>query len=207
MAIVSSGVISIQSLVGEYGGSAPHSLSEYYRGGGLVPTHSGTAGIPTSGTIQLDDFYGTTASSPSDMFISGNLGSYYITQGKSATGFAGVGETNQAITNGQPTLGSWIDNSMLINGNSRTAQRMNYNLAIIAGGAVPTIFFNASMVGLVSNWSSSQPYSGSGSVVVNGSQVSLSNYSRYQGIPTTSGLPSSHTLYANNGNDFSITFS
>ena len=206
MAIVSSGVISIQSLVGEYGGSAPHSLSEYYRGGGLVPTHSGTAGIPTSGTIQLDDFYGTTATSPSDMFISGNLGSYYITQGKGATGYAGVGETNQAITNGQPTLGSWIDNSMLINGNSRTAQRMNYILAIIAND-VPTIFFNASMAGLVSNWSSSAPYSATGSCAVSTSQVSLTGYSRFQGIPTTSGLPASHTLYADNGSDFSITFS
>ena len=207
MAIVSSGVISIQRLVGEYGGSAPHGMSEYYRGGGLVPNTSNTSSIPTSGTIQLDDFYGTSATSPNDMFISGNLGSYYITQGKAATGYAGVGETNQAITNNQPTLGSWIDNSMLINGNSRTAQRMNYTLAIIAGSAVPTIFFNASMVGLVSNWSSSQPYSGSGSVSISTNEVSLLNYSRYQGIPTTSGLPSSHTLYADNGNDFSITFS
>ena len=206
MAIVSSGVISIQSLVGEYGGSAPHGMNEYYRGGGLVPNTSNTASIPTSGTIQLDDFYGTSASNPNDMFISGNLGSYYITQGKSATGFAGVGETNQAITNGQPQLGSWIDNSLLINGNSRTAQRMNYILAIIAND-VPTIFFNASMAGLVSNWSSSAPYSATGSCAVSTSQVSLTGYSRFQGIPTTSGLPASHTLYADNGSDFSITFS
>ncbi len=207
MTLPASGTISINSLVGEYGGSAPHGMNEYYRGGGLVPNHSNTSGIPTSGTIQLDDFYGTSAASPNDMFISGNLGSYYITQGKGATGYAGVGETNQALTNGQPTLGSWIDNSMLINGNSRTAQRMNYNLAIIAGNDVPTIFFNASMVGLVSNWSSSQPYSGSGSVIINTNEVSLSGYSRYQGIPTTSGLPASHTQYADNGSDFSITFS
>ena len=206
MTLPSSGTISINSLVGEYGGSAPHGMNEYYRGGGLVPNHSNTSGIPTSGTIQLDDFYGTSAASPNDMFISGNLGSYYITSGKSATGYAGVGETNQAITNGQPTLGSWIDNSLLINGNSRTAQRMNYTLAIIAND-VPTIFFNASMAGLVSNWSSSAPYSGSGSCSVNGSQVSLSGYVRFNGIPLQFGLPASHTLYADNGNDFSITFS
>ena len=64
MTIVSSGAISINSLVGEYGGSAPHSMSEYYRGGGLVLDHSNNANVPTSGTIDLADFYGANNTSP-----------------------------------------------------------------------------------------------------------------------------------------------
>lgn len=64
MTLPSSGTISINSLVGEYGGSAPHSMNEYYRGGSLVPNHGNTTGIPTSGTIQLDDFYGTSVTQP-----------------------------------------------------------------------------------------------------------------------------------------------
>lgn len=52
MAIVSSGTISIQSIVNEFGGSAPHSLSEYY---GVA------AGIPSSGTISISHFYGKSA--------------------------------------------------------------------------------------------------------------------------------------------------
>lgn len=43
----------------EFGGSQPHSLSEYYSGGGLVPSNTGS--IPTSGAISMSQFYGTTA--------------------------------------------------------------------------------------------------------------------------------------------------
>ena len=63
MAIVSSGTISIhtaagtdRSITGEFGGIAPHALSEYYRGGANVP--SGATGVPANGTIKLSDFYG-----------------------------------------------------------------------------------------------------------------------------------------------------
>ena len=48
MTIVSSGQISIQSIVNEFGGSAPHALSEYY----------GSGGAPSSGEISIADFYG-----------------------------------------------------------------------------------------------------------------------------------------------------
>ena len=34
----SSGALSMASIAGVMGGSAPHSLSEYYRGGGLTPS-------------------------------------------------------------------------------------------------------------------------------------------------------------------------
>ena len=63
MAIVSSGTLSIhtaagtdRSITGEFGGTAPHALSEYYRGGANVP--SGATGVPANGTIKLSDFYG-----------------------------------------------------------------------------------------------------------------------------------------------------
>lgn len=63
MPIASSGTISIhtaagtdRSITGEFGGTAPHALSEYYRGGANVP--SGATGVPASGTIKLSDFYG-----------------------------------------------------------------------------------------------------------------------------------------------------
>lgn len=63
MPITSSGTISIhtaagtdRSITGEFGGTAPHALSEYYRGGANVP--SGATGVPANGTIALSDFYG-----------------------------------------------------------------------------------------------------------------------------------------------------
>lgn len=53
MALPSSGPLSINDIAAEFGGSTPHSLSEYY---------NAAPGIPASGTIAIDDFYG--ASSP-----------------------------------------------------------------------------------------------------------------------------------------------
>jgi len=71
MTLPSSGTITIAQIAAEFGGDAPHSLSEYYRGGGLVPTNN--TNVPTSGTITLSDFYGAvnqvsvTASSASSV--------------------------------------------------------------------------------------------------------------------------------------------
>lgn len=58
MTLQSSGAISLDDIQAEFGGSAPTSLSEYYRGGAYVndvPAHSA---IPTSGEVKLADFYG-----------------------------------------------------------------------------------------------------------------------------------------------------
>jgi hypothetical protein len=54
MALQSSGAISLQNIATEFGGTAPHSISEYY---GVA------AGIPASGAIDFADFYGASASS------------------------------------------------------------------------------------------------------------------------------------------------
>ena len=56
MAIQSSGTITIQDIVDEFGGSTPHSLSEYYRDGANVPSNN--TNVPTSGAIAISDFYG-----------------------------------------------------------------------------------------------------------------------------------------------------
>lgn len=61
MPLPTSGTITIANIADEFGGTVPHNLSEYYRGGGLVPNISANTSIPTSGTISLSNFYGTTA--------------------------------------------------------------------------------------------------------------------------------------------------
>jgi hypothetical protein len=52
VALQSSGAISLNDVQTEFGGSNPIAISEYY---GVA------AGVPASGTIALDDFYGTSA--------------------------------------------------------------------------------------------------------------------------------------------------
>ena len=52
MALQSSGAISLANIASEFGGSTPHSLSEYY---GVA------SGVPGSGTISFSNFYGTSS--------------------------------------------------------------------------------------------------------------------------------------------------
>lgn len=61
MTLQTSGAISIDDIVGEFGGTSPDSITEYYRGGGLVPDNPTNINVPTSGTISLTDFYGAAA--------------------------------------------------------------------------------------------------------------------------------------------------
>lgn len=61
MTLPASGAISMTMIREEFGGAAPDSISEYYRGGGLVPNTPQNAGIPTSGAISFADFYGSSA--------------------------------------------------------------------------------------------------------------------------------------------------
>ena len=90
MALPSSGPLSINDIAGEFGGSTPHAMSEYYAGGGLVPAGtSGTYGaVPSSGTISIQNFYGTS-----------NFVPVYIEEIFSTWLFTGNGST-QTITNG-----------------------------------------------------------------------------------------------------------
>ena len=60
MAIQSSGQIEISEIAAEFGGSAPHALSEYYGGGDNVP-QGANPGVPTSGEVQMADFYDAVA--------------------------------------------------------------------------------------------------------------------------------------------------
>ena len=74
MTLPSSGAISIGDLASEFGGSAPHSLSEYYRGGGLVPsTKQSTVTATSTGYTQSGtNFRGVPFEQNPPIFNSGN---------------------------------------------------------------------------------------------------------------------------------------
>lgn len=62
MTLPTSGPLALSDIQTEFGGTNPISLSEYYAGGANVPSGtSGTNGpVPTSGTISISNFYGTS---------------------------------------------------------------------------------------------------------------------------------------------------
>ena len=55
---ITSGVISFNDLRTFFGDTGSLALGDLYRGGGIVPNISQNNSIPTSGTIDLADFYG-----------------------------------------------------------------------------------------------------------------------------------------------------
>lgn len=70
--------ISMTTIATEFGGSVPHSLSEYYRGGGLVPNTPTNAAIPTSGTISMGNFYGSANRVAYTLTIAANTYNYDV---------------------------------------------------------------------------------------------------------------------------------
>lgn len=146
MTIVSSGAISINSLVGEYGGSAPHSMNEYYRGGSLVANHSNNSGVPTSGQIQLDDFYGANNTSPVPTVYS-----YSMTTGGSGIG-NDIGFNNSSSTG---SLGSNPQSTAFAGGFNPTIIRWASNSSIAKdGSSLTNIFFWVSSQLANSGWTS-----------------------------------------------------
>lgn len=97
MTLPSSGIITLQDIATEFGGTAPHGLSEYY---------GAAAGIPSSGLIKISDFYGasgatdtgwlnptystsgggknTTPINPANAW-NGNTGNYFSTSASTST--------------------------------------------------------------------------------------------------------------------------
>lgn len=60
MSIPTQGPVSFSEIQQLFGGAAPISFSEYYRGGANVPVGINTAGIPTSGATSVSQFKGKT---------------------------------------------------------------------------------------------------------------------------------------------------
>jgi len=84
MALQGSGEIKITEIVAEFGGTVPHSLSEYYRNGGQVPGNN--TGVSTSGEISMAMFYNavneiqiTLSSSTTNYQLSNAFGSNWST--------------------------------------------------------------------------------------------------------------------------------
>lgn len=95
MTLQSSGAISLLQIATEFGGSAPHSMSEY----------RGSGGTPATGAIDFSDFYGTSSSSgpPSSGLIMHMEPSAYSS---GSTWNDSAGTNNQMTKVGSPTYTS-----------------------------------------------------------------------------------------------------
>ena len=113
MAIPSAGsALSLSDIQTEFGGSNPIALSEYYAGGDNVPSGtSGDAGsIPSSGTIAVSQFYGSSNRVAIALTISSTTQSYNIYSNRGGTYSAGNSDVTLTV---QAIVGSQWDESDL----------------------------------------------------------------------------------------------
>lgn len=201
MALQSSGAISLSQIAGEFGGSTPHSLSEYYRSGGLVTSNN--TNIPASGSISFSNFYGAAAFTYTTFYNSSG-----VWTGVSKTAHSTISSTNGSFSPARNGRGTFV---VIGAGGSGAIGKLQIpdlsprhdgrcNMGGGAGGAV--------VLKSVSNLSTSQNYSivvGSGASTTH--TVGESGISGGQGGNTTvTGNGLSLTARGGNGGTFSGSF-
>jgi hypothetical protein len=113
MVLQSTGAISFANIQVEFGGANPISLNEYYLNGAYT-TGTGAAGIPTSGAISLNNFYGKSKvivpAGPAIPVTTGLYARYtgdgpFTKTGNNITTWYDIGGANRHITTyrGTPT--------------------------------------------------------------------------------------------------------
>lgn len=107
MAVKSTGPLSIQEVATEFEDTAPHSISEFYRGGSIVPDAASNSSIPTSGQINIGGFYGAQNRVTLNITISSNTNNYnlYTTASANPGYQAGITDINLTVNPGV-TVGS-----------------------------------------------------------------------------------------------------
>ena len=137
MAIPGSGPLKISEIATEFGDTTPNSMSEYYRGGSLVPDAPANTSIPTSGAIGIGDFYGATNRVAVPLTISANTQNYDVYTQASASPLYTAGIADVTLT---------INPGVVVGSSSTGTYALNVPNAFNAGDTV-TIVNNGTVIG------------------------------------------------------------
>ena len=184
MAVKGSGALSIlNDIVAEFGGVAPHSLSEYYGGGTYVPAGA-NPGIATSGAINFGSHYGGVAATV--LTISSNTNNYDI--GAAAIAAGGDKSTPVILT----------INSGVTVGSTSTGTAAMFTGTGWSSGTTINITNNGAIVGAVGSDTTSTSGGSGGS---GGAGSNSSHYAGYAGSSGGTGSGSAESVN-NGGNAF-----
>ena len=185
MAIVSSGAVSLGDIQTEFGGVNPISIDEYYLNG--VYVGSNNTGVPTSGTISLQDFYGASADTLVTVTEATRSWTQQITNGKYASGFA-INRVADNRNNGWITVASFGSRTPTTVGGA-TIEGIYYSSGtgasdpgsyfyIILQGTLPSNHFNTAAISGIGTY----PYSSFTFYTSSGSSVWLLYFSSSVGV-------------------------
>lgn len=145
MTLPATGPLALTQIAGEFNGTNPVSLSQYYAGGGKVPAGtSGTHGaVPSSGAIGIYNFYGTSNKVPPGTVTFDVVGDHawacpagVTTVNVQAIGGGGSGG---GITSNESCIdrmggGGGGSSGAMINGNYPIQGGQNYTVRVGGGG-------------------------------------------------------------------------
>ncbi len=137
MAIPGSGPLKISEIATEFGDTTPNSMSEYYRGGSLVPDAPANTSIPTSGAIGIGDFYGATNRVAVPLTISANTQNYNVYTSAIASPLYTAGIADITLT---------INPGVVVGSSQTSSYALNVPNALNAGDTV-TIVNNGTVIG------------------------------------------------------------
>ncbi len=127
MTLPSSGSLSLNDIRGEFGGPSSNvAIDTYYRNGTYVYNVTKNLSIPTSGQVNVGDFYGSEGAG---VYGKGTGGSA-ATGGKASITYAGV-DTQAHFTS---AFGSWSDTSVTVGSTGRTVRTFTTSNAGVAPG-------------------------------------------------------------------------
>jgi hypothetical protein len=168
MALQTSGTITLNDIRDEFGGFNPVRLSDYYRGGRLVPNLFNNSGVPSSGTIKISDFYGASAVttetlsvSPSSNDVPSNATTYTV-QVSSNTSWTFSSNVSWLPSNPSPQNGNVNVSINVASNNSSSSRNGVITFTTVNDGisathqvtqSAPTLVYNAYTVSFSSNLS------------------------------------------------------
>jgi len=128
--------LTLNQIAGEFGGTVPHSLSEYYAGAGQVPSGiSGDSGaIPTSGQISIGQFYGSANRVTINLTISSATTNYQISSSRGGTYSAGI--TDVIVTNNSQVGSNSVGTAALWTGPNASWSTGDTIRIVSSGGAI-----------------------------------------------------------------------
>ena len=129
--------LAVTDIVTEFGGTAPHGLSEYYRGGGLVPDAPSNTSIPTSGAIGIGNFYGSANRTNLSLTITSNTNSYNLYTQVSSNPAYIAGATDVTLT---------INPGVTVGGSTPSSYALSVPSSFSPGDGI-TIVNNGTIIG------------------------------------------------------------
>jgi len=98
MAVPAGPQIKLSDVAAEFSDTAPHQMSEFYRGGAKVPNVPGNAAVATSGALGLQSFKGTANRITVPLTISSGTTNYDVYTQASASPLYTAGISNIELT-------------------------------------------------------------------------------------------------------------